>query len=186
MPVLRERLRGAGQRAPAVRLPPPAHLSAPGRLCREPQAAFPHLPRGTAHGAQTRRPQKSSGNTGRRCRCRSCRTTAGRWILSLISSSAAGAFASWPSIDDCTRECLAASPTPRCRAAGWRASSIVLIAVRGKPKTIVSDNGTELTSNAILVLDSRRQQSTGTTSSRANQCRMPSSRASMAGCATNF
>ena len=29
-------------------------------------------------------------------------------------------------------------------------NSICLIAMRGRPKTIVSDNGTELTSNAIL------------------------------------
>ena len=42
------------------------------------------------------------------------------------------------------------SPTPRSRANGLRARLMALIAVRGKPSMIVSDNGTEFTSNAIL------------------------------------
>jgi hypothetical protein len=41
-------------------------------------------------------------------------------------------------------------PTPRCRAGGSRASWTPSSCQRGRPDTIVSDNGTEYTSNAIL------------------------------------
>src|SRR6266567_1703170 len=40
-------------------------------------------------------------------------------------------------------------PTPRSPALGWRGNWTLLIE-RGKPKVVVSDNGSELTSNAIL------------------------------------
>ena len=53
-------------------------------------------------------------------------------------------------VDDFTRECLAWWPTPRSPACGSSASSIAIIETRGYPCMIVSDNGTELTSNAIL------------------------------------
>ena len=52
-------------------------------------------------------------------------------------------------VDDCTRECLALVADTSIPACGWPASSIGCWS-RGKPRTIVSDNGTELTSNAIL------------------------------------
>ena len=52
-------------------------------------------------------------------------------------------------IDDCTRECQALADTS---ISGIRVARELdqLLADRGKPKMIVSDNGTELTSNAIL------------------------------------
>lgn len=52
--------------------------------------------------------------------------------------------------DDCTRECLAA--VADTSLSGQRVALVLdlLIGSRGRPKTIVSDNGTELTSNAIL------------------------------------
>jgi putative transposase len=50
---------------------------------------------------------------------------------------------------------------------------------RGKPKMVVSDNGSELTGNAILTWADHAGVD-GITSHRANPCRMPSSRASMA------
>lgn len=52
--------------------------------------------------------------------------------------------------DDCTRECLAA--VADVSLSGRRVARELdrVIAGRGKPKSIVSDNGTELTSNAIL------------------------------------
>jgi len=53
-----------------------------------------------------------------------------------------------------------------------------LMTARGKPTMIVSDNGSELTSNAILH-GRIRPVSSGTTSRRANPCKMPSSKASM-------
>ena len=53
-------------------------------------------------------------------------------------------------VDDCTRECLALvadtslSGTRLARELEW------LVIERGKPKMVVSDNGSEFTSNAIL------------------------------------
>jgi putative transposase len=53
-------------------------------------------------------------------------------------------------VDDVTRECLAAIPDTSI--SGKRIARILtdLIATRSKPGMIVSDNGTEFTSNAIL------------------------------------
>jgi len=53
-------------------------------------------------------------------------------------------------VDDCTRECLAL--VADSSISGLRVARELnrLLADRGKPKMIVSDNGTELTSNAIL------------------------------------
>jgi putative transposase len=52
--------------------------------------------------------------------------------------------------DDCTRECLAAIADTSLSGLRVARELDLLIAWRGRPKTIVSDNGTELTSNAIL------------------------------------
>ena len=51
-------------------------------------------------------------------------------------------------VDDVTRECLAA--VPDSSVSGHRVVRVLteLIAQRGKPGMIVSDNGAELTSNA--------------------------------------
>jgi putative transposase len=53
-------------------------------------------------------------------------------------------------VDDCTRECLALIADTSI--SGMRVARELdrLLVERGKPKTIVSDNGTEFTSNAIL------------------------------------
>jgi putative transposase len=53
-------------------------------------------------------------------------------------------------VDDCTRECLAL--VADTSLSGLRVARELdrLITQRGKPRMIVSDNGTELTSNAIL------------------------------------
>jgi hypothetical protein len=55
-----------------------------------------------------------------------------------------------------------------------------LLGERGKPKTIVSDNGTELTSNAILQ-GPTITRSPDTTSRRASQSGMPLSNRSLDG-----
>jgi putative transposase len=53
-------------------------------------------------------------------------------------------------VDDCTRECL--TLVADTSISGLRVARELdrLLVERGKPRTIVSDNGTELTSNAIL------------------------------------
>ena len=53
-------------------------------------------------------------------------------------------------VDDVTRECLAAVPDTSILSKRVVRELAKLITVRGKPGMIVSDNGTELTSNAVL------------------------------------
>jgi hypothetical protein len=53
-------------------------------------------------------------------------------------------------VDDVTRECLAAVPDTSISGRRVVRELTELIARRGKPGMIVSDNGTELTSNAVL------------------------------------
>jgi putative transposase len=53
-------------------------------------------------------------------------------------------------VDDCTRECLALVADTSISGIRVARELDRLLAERGKPTTIVSDNGTELTSNAIL------------------------------------
>ncbi|MDW9464537.1 IS3 family transposase [Sinorhizobium meliloti] len=53
-------------------------------------------------------------------------------------------------VDDVTRECLAAIPDTSISGCRVARELTTLIERRGKPGMIVSDNGTELTSNAIL------------------------------------
>jgi putative transposase len=53
-------------------------------------------------------------------------------------------------VDDCTRECLTLVADTSISGVRVARELDRLIATRGKPRMIVSDNGTELTSNAIL------------------------------------
>ena len=53
-------------------------------------------------------------------------------------------------VNDCTRECLALIADTSISGIRVARELDRLLGERGKPKTIVSDNGTELTSNAIL------------------------------------
>jgi putative transposase len=53
-------------------------------------------------------------------------------------------------VDDVTRECLASVPDTSISGVRVVRELTALIARRGKPEMIVSDNGTELTSNAVL------------------------------------
>lgn len=75
-----------------------------------------------------------------------------RWSLDFVADQFACGrrFRILAIFDDCTRECLAAIADVSLSGRRVARELDVLIAVRGKPKTIVSDNGTELTSNAIL------------------------------------
>lgn len=53
-------------------------------------------------------------------------------------------------VNDVTKECLRAVPDTSISGRGVVREIADLIAERGKPGTIVSDNGTELTNNAVL------------------------------------
>ena len=75
-----------------------------------------------------------------------------RWSLDFISDQfvCGRRFRILAVFDDCTRECLAAIADTSLSGLRVARELDLLIARRGRPKTIVSDNGTELTSNAIL------------------------------------
>jgi putative transposase len=54
-------------------------------------------------------------------------------------------------VDDVTRECLAAVPDTSISGKRVARELTMIVGVRGKPQMIVSDNGTEFTSNAMLM-----------------------------------
>ena len=53
-------------------------------------------------------------------------------------------------VDDCTRECLALVPDTSISGIRVTRELDRIVGRRGRPGAIVSDNGTELTSNAVL------------------------------------
>ena len=75
-----------------------------------------------------------------------------RWSLDFVHDQMASGrrFRVLNVVDDVTRECLAAVPDTSICGKRVVRELADLIAVRGKPAMIVSDNGTELTSNAVL------------------------------------
>lgn len=84
-------------------------------------------------------------NWWRRC------VTNDRWSLDFVSDQLTDGrrFRILKIVDDCTRECLAL--VDDTLLAGVRiARELERLTIAGKPKKVVSDNGTELTSNAIL------------------------------------
>jgi len=75
-----------------------------------------------------------------------------RWSLDFVHDQMATGRRFWVLnvVDDVTRECLAAVPDTSISGKRVVRELTDLIARRGKPGMIVSDNGTELTSNAVL------------------------------------
>jgi transposase InsO family protein len=107
-----------------------------------------------------------------------------RWSLDFVHDQMASGrrFRVLNIVDDVTRECLRAVPDTSISGLRVVRELTDLIAERGKPGMIVSDNGTELTSNAVLAWCGRSALS-GITSPRASQCRTVMSRASTVACA---
>jgi putative transposase len=75
-----------------------------------------------------------------------------RWSLDFVHDQLACArrFRIFNIVDDVTRECLAAIPDTSISGRRVVRELTALIERRGKPQMIVSDNGTEFTSNAVL------------------------------------
>jgi putative transposase len=75
-----------------------------------------------------------------------------RWSLDFLSDAFADSrrFRILAIVDDFTRECRALVADTSLSGMRVARELDTLIAVRGKPATVVSDNGTELTSMAIL------------------------------------
>jgi transposase InsO family protein len=75
-----------------------------------------------------------------------------RWSLDFVHDQLAGGrrFRILNVVDDVTRECLAAIPDTSISGRRVARELTALIEQRGKPGLVVSDNGTEFTSNAIF------------------------------------
>jgi putative transposase len=75
-----------------------------------------------------------------------------RWSLDFVSDQLTDGrrFRILTIVDDCTRECLALVADTSLSGARVARELERLVIERGKPKMIVSDNGSELTSHAIL------------------------------------
>jgi transposase InsO family protein len=75
-----------------------------------------------------------------------------RWSLDFIHDQLACGrrFRILNIVDDVTRECLGAIPDTSISGRRVARELTTLVAQRGKPQMIVSDNGTEFTSNAVL------------------------------------
>jgi putative transposase len=75
-----------------------------------------------------------------------------RWSLDFVSDQMTDGrrFRIMTMVDDCTRECLARVADTALSGARVARELDRLVADRGKPRMVVSDNGSELTSNAIL------------------------------------
>ncbi len=82
-----------------------------------------------------------------------------RWSLDFVHDQFANGrrFRILNIVDDVTRECLAAVPDTSISGLRVARELTTLISRRGKPGMIVSDNGTEFTSNAVLTWASDRR-----------------------------
>ena len=102
-----------------------------------------------------------------------------RWRLDFVSDqmTVGQRFRVLTVVDNCTRERLAL--VAKTSISGLRVARKLthLVQLRGRPETIVSDNGTQLTSNAIMTwTDDMR--SSGTTSRRVSPSRTATTKAS--------
>src|ERR1700729_210731 len=88
-------------------------------------------------------------------------------------------------VDEVTRECLAAIPDTSISGRRVARELTALIKRRGKPGMIVSDNGTEFTSNAMFAW-AHDNRVVWHFIARESRCRTASVRASTAGCGTSF
>ena len=79
-------------------------------------------------------------------------TSNDRWSLDFVSDQLTDGrrFRILTVVDDCTRECLALVADTSLSGIRVARELHRLMIQRGKPKMVVSDNGTELTSNANL------------------------------------
>ena len=82
-----------------------------------------------------------------------------QWSLDFVSDQLTDGrrFRTLTVVDNCTRECLALIADTSLSGARVARELAAIIGCRGKPAMIVSDNGTELTSNAILAFADKRK-----------------------------
>jgi transposase InsO family protein len=109
-----------------------------------------------------------------------------RWSLDFVHDQLATGrrFRVLNIVDDVTRECLRAVVDTSISGKRVVRELVGLVAERGRPGMIVSDNGTELTSNAVLVWSGEAKVEWHYIAPGA-PCRTAMSRASTAACATS-
>jgi putative transposase len=109
-----------------------------------------------------------------------------RWSLDFVMDtlSSGRRFRILTLVDDFTRECLALVADTSLTSLRVVRELDRVIESRGCPRMIVSDNGTEFTSNAILAWQEEFGMS-GITSHPASPCRTALSKASTADCVTS-
>jgi putative transposase len=159
---LRQLLRELAAEPSPVRRAPSGLSASAGGHQTQPQEAAAHLPRGRAARAPSWWPQARSGHAQAHGVARWSEPQ--RWSLELgaprpsplryvsVSDSLifGRRFHILCVVDDYTRECLALVADTSLSGARVARELTSLMGSRGKPHTVVSDNGTELTSSAIL------------------------------------
>lgn len=110
-----------------------------------------------------------------------------RWSLDFVHDQLACGrrFRILNVVDDVTRECLAAIPDTSISGRRVARELARVMERRDKPSMIVSDNGTELTSNAILTFAAERSIEWHYIAP-ASRCKTGSWKASTDACATSF
>ena len=111
-----------------------------------------------------------------------------RWSLDFVSDQMTDArrFRILALVDDCTRECLTLIPDTSISGRRVARELDAVVQERGQPVSIVSDNGTEFTSNAILAWADRTKVAWHYIAPGKPQQNAPDLiRGSMAACATN-
>ena len=119
-----------------------------------------------------------------------------QWSLDFVSDQRTDGrrFRTLTVVDNCTRECLALVADTSLSGVRVARELAAIIERRGKPAMIISDNGTEFTSNAILAFADKRKvdwpsplganqwRINGSVSRRESRPRTPLSKDSMDGC----
>jgi putative transposase len=133
----------AGERASPLRLSAHPRDAGPAGNRYELEEASASLSGGKADGAQARRPRAGLGNE---TSPGSASRPSERWSLDCVSDAFTDGrrFRVLAVVDDFTRECLCLVADTSLSGARLARELDGLITRRGKPKTIVSDNGTEM------------------------------------------
>src|SRR5215217_4699721 len=138
-----------GRRAPAVRVQAPARAVAPGGAGAEPEENPAALSRRRIDGAAPTRTQAGNRRTGAAAFTGSSEPP----LVDRLRPRPARLRSTLPHpdvIDDVTKECLAAVADTSISGKRVARELTALVARRGRPAMIVSDHGTEFTSNAML------------------------------------
>ena len=110
-----------------------------------------------------------------------------RWSMDFVSDAFTDGrrFRLLAVVDDYSRECLALVADTSLSGARVARELDAIIAVRGRPATVVSDNGTEFTSTAILTWCQRTKVGWHYIAPGKPTRDTPSSKASTGACATS-